>query len=129
MQPSESGFSLHTGTLSEIIKSLAKAISGVTVAIEFAQAVTIMKRRQVETKSNFSRHIYRLECLRIVEYGPEGAIIVETFEAEVNFEAGIVVRIDSQSRQVAKELLGGIDQTRVKASRQSFHEFANRFNW
>jgi hypothetical protein len=74
---------------------MSRAISGVTMALEFVRAVTIMKRRQVETKSNFSRHIYRLECLRIVEYGPDGALIVETFDAEVNFEAGIVVKIDT----------------------------------
>lgn len=81
-----------------------------TVALEFLRAVTIMRRQQVETKTNFSRHIYKLECLRIVEYGPDSALIAETFDAEINFEAGIVVRIDTQSRQVVKELLRGMDE-------------------
>jgi len=47
---------------------------------------------------------------------------VETFKAELNFEAGVTVKIDTQSRQLVKELLGvfALDETQLRQSRQRF---------
>ena len=73
---------------------------------QFLKSVSILESQQVETKSKFTRHIFKLECLRKCADGPDDSLLVETFNAEINFEAGVTVKIDTQSRQHVKELLG-----------------------
>ena len=86
------------------------------------KSVSILEQQQVETKSNFMRRIFKLECLRKCAESPPDSLLVETFKAELNFEAGVTVKIDTQSRQLVKELLGvfALDETQLRQSRQRF---------